>query len=198
MRIRTRTPARAAGLALALVLALSAGPAAAFDPVLMFFLGFARNLIESAIEANAAKPAAPVIATAPAPLPAPPAKPAAHMDENDLRVLIDDSFGYLSSSQRAELLAGLEKALSDPANTPYREAILTQFVGVARQVGFTQRQLDRLSVEDKQALAQRFALNYRTLPPQHQQALAQQLQARALPLPPDLNDMMLSALASAQ
>lgn len=193
-----RTPVRTAGVVLACVLALAAGPAAAVDPVLMFFLGFARNLIESAVEANAAKPASAAIASAPAPVPAPPAKPAARMDESDLRALVDESFGYLSSSQRAELLAGLEKALSDPANAPYRDAILTQFVGVARQVSFTQRQLDRLSVEDKQALARRFALNYRSLPPEHQQALTQQLQARALPLPPDLNDMMLSALASAQ
>ena len=124
--------------------------------------------------------------------------PAARMDENDLRALVDESFGYLTAAQRAELLAGLEKALADPANRPYREAIIMQFVGVARQVSFTHRSLDRLSADDKRALAERFAANYRSLAPEQQQALTQQLRARALPLPADLNDMMLSALASAQ
>jgi hypothetical protein len=198
---RMRRSARAAGFVVALMAALHAAPAAAADPLLMFLLGFAKNLIESAIEENAAKSAKGVVVPAPAPAPAPlPAlsKAPARMDENDLRLLVDESFNYLSASQRAELLAGLEKALADPANAPYRDAILTQFVGVARQVSFTQRQLDRLSFEDKQALAQRFARNYRSLAPEQQQALSLQLQARALPLPPDLNDMMLSALASAQ
>lgn len=190
----TRSCARFSSLILVLVLALPATAARAADPLLMFMLGFAKNLLESAIEANAAKSPAPAVI----PAPAPPSKAPAQMDENDLRALVDESFGYLSSAQRAELLSGLEKALSDPANAPYREAILSQFVSVARQVSFTHRQLDRLSAEDKRALAERFAANYRALAPEHQQALSRQLQARALPLPADLNDMMLSALASAQ
>jgi hypothetical protein len=125
-------------------------------------------------------------------------KAPARMGSADLQALVDESFGYLTATQRAELLAGLDKALSDPANGPHRDAIVTQFVSVARQVSFAHRQLERLSPEHKQALAQRFALNYRSLAPEHQQALSQQLRARALPLPADLNDMMLSALASAQ
>lgn len=190
-----RNRLRLASLALLTVLALPSAPARAFDPLMMFLLGFAKNLIESAIEENAARQP-PRIAIVPAP--APPPKPAARMDENDLRALVDESFGYLTAAQRAELLAGLEKALADPANRPYREAIIMQFVGVARQVSFTHRSLDRLSADDKRALAERFAANYRSLAPEQQQALTQQLRARALPLPADLNDMMLSALASAQ
>lgn len=192
--IPMRSKVRLASIALVLVAALHAAPARAADPLLMFMIGFAKNLIESAIEANAAKPAAPVIL----PAPAPPPKAPARMDEAELRALVDESFAYLTPAQRAELLAGLDKALSDPANAPYRDAIVTQFVSVARQVSFAQRQLERLSPEDKQALAQRFAFNYRSLAPEHQQALSQQLRARALPLPADLNDMMLSALATAQ
>ncbi|MCC7079789.1 MAG: hypothetical protein IT530_03890 [Burkholderiales bacterium] len=189
----TRNRARLSSLVLALVLALPAAPAAA-DPLLMFLLAFAKNLIESAIEANAAKPAPAVIVPAPAPLPKAPTR----MDAADLQALVDESFGYLTPAQRAELLAGLDKALADPANAPYRDSILRQFVAVARQVSFAQEQLERLSSADKQALAERFARNYRALSPEHQQALSRQLQTRALPLPADLNDMMLSALASAQ
>ena len=190
----TRNLARLSSLVLVLALALHPAAARAADPLLMFVLGFARNLIESAIEANASKPQAPAVATAPAPPPKPPSR----MDSQDLRALIDDSFAYLSAAQRAELLDGLEKTLADPANAPYRDAILAQFVGVAQQVRFAHRQLERLSPEEKRVLAERFAANYRSLSPEQQQALSQQLRARALPLPSDLNDMMLSALASAQ
>jgi hypothetical protein len=171
---------------------LPATPALAADPLLMFVLGFAKNLIESAIEADAAKPAPTAVVTAPLP------KAPAHMDAADLRVVVDESFGYLTAAQRDELLAGLDKALSDPANAPYRDAILAQFLGVARQVSFARQQLERLSPEDKQALTQRFVRNYRALSPEYQQAVSQQLRARALPLPADLNDMMLAALASSQ
>jgi hypothetical protein len=178
------------------LLLAAAGPARAADPLLMFLLGFAKNLIESAIEDNAARP----VPVAPAPLapavPAVPQKTPAQLDANDLRVLVDDSFAYLDGSQRTELLAGLQRALDDPANEPYRAQILTQFVAVAHQVRFAHRQLDRLSPEDKRIVAERFATNYRALAPEQQQAISRQLQARALPVPADLNDMMLSALAA--
>jgi hypothetical protein len=188
---------RLSALALAAALAWPASAHAA-DPLLMFMLGFAKNLIESAIEENRARQKPPAVLAAPVPAPAVVTKPPAEMDASDLRALVDDSFGYLGTAQRNELLAGLEQALSDPANEPYREQILTQFTTVARQVRFAHHQLDRLSDEDKRALAERFAANYRSLTPEQQQALTQQLRARALPLPADLNDMMLSALASAQ
>lgn len=180
-----------------LLLAVSA-PARAADPLLMFLLGFAKNLIESAIEDNARHPA-PVT---PAPLapavPAVPQKTPAQLDASDLRALVDESFAYLDGAQRTELLAGLQRALDDPANAPYRAHILTQFVSVAHQVRFAHRSLDRLSTEDKRTLAERFAANYRALAPEQQQAVSRQLQARALPVPADLNDMMLSALAAAR
>ncbi len=186
------------GALASIMIALTPLPAHA-DPVLMFFLGFAKNLIESSIEANAKKPKPPTIPNAPAVLPrALPAKPAASLTSDDLRALVEDSFAYLDRQQRAELWTGLEKALADPANAAQRELMLEQFVGVARQVGFTHRQLQALSDAQKSALARQFAANYRMLAPDQQQALEQQLRLRALPLPADLNDMMLTALAVAQ
>lgn len=191
-----RIAARSCPLAVcALTLALASLPARAADPILMFMLGFAKNLIESNLEANAKKPA-------PLPLnPLPPAPAIAFkapkaMNGDDLRALVDDSFAYLSRDQRTELLTGLEKTLADPILAPQREAILGEFVMVARQVGFTHRQLDRMSGAQKRAIAEQFAVNYRSLSPDDQQALVQQLRLRALPLPNDLNDMMLSALAA--
>jgi len=185
------------GALLSITIALTPLPAHA-DPVLMFLLGFAKNLIESSIEANAKKPKPAAIPSAPTALARGlPAKPAANMTSEDIRALVDDSFAYLERQQRAELLAGLEKALADPANAPQRDLMLEQFVGVARQAGFTHRQLQNLSEAQKSALARQFAVNYRALAPEQQQALEQQLRLRALPLPSDLNEMMLTALATA-
>jgi len=177
------------------MLALAALPARAADPVLMFVLGFAKNMIESHLEANARKPAPLPLNPLP-PLPAIAYKAPATMTNDDLRALVEDSFAYLDRAQRAELLSGLEKTLSDPVLAAHRAAILGEFVAVARQVGFTHRQLDRLSSTQKRMLAEQFAANYRGLPATDQQALMQQLRQRALPLPSDLNEMMLTQLAA--
>ena len=166
------------------------GHTRAADPLTLFLLGFAQNLITSAIEAREAAPNVPATA------PIPPMKPPASMDEADLRTLVDESFVYLTRAQRAELLAGLNKALSDPANTAQREAILTEFVNVARQIQFTHRQLNRLSDEQKRTVASRFAEHYRSLTAEQQQSLREQLTLNALPLPADLTEMMLAALTA--
>jgi len=155
----------------------------------MFLLGFAQNLITSALEAHEAESSAPAI------VPLPAMKPPASMDEADLRALVDESFVYLTRAQRAELLAELDKALSDPANISQREAILTEFVNVARKIQFTHRQLNRLSDEQKQTVARRFAEHFHSLAPDQQQSLRARLQSRALPLPADLSEMMLAALS---
>jgi hypothetical protein len=173
--------------------------ARAADPVLMFFLGFAKNLLESHLEANAARAPAPQPMLPQAPLlPAVAFKTPGSMTSEDLRTLINESFAYLDRGQRAELLAGLEKTLADPALADHREAIVAEFMNVARQVGFTHRQLDRLSRSQKRAVADQFVANYRRLPAQEQQQVIEHLRMRALPLPEDLHAMMMTALASPQ
>ena len=187
--------ARRFSLAIWFGITLLPAPAYSIDPLTMFLFGFARNLIESAIEANSkAQPPAPArtIALQPAP------KPPGSLTESDLRTLVDESFSHLTSAQRDELLASLDKTLSDPTNAPHREMILAQFVSVARQIHFTHVQLNRLSADEKRILADRFASNFRSLSPEQQQSLQQQLTQRALPLPADLNDMMLAAVAPAR
>ncbi len=172
-------------------------PARAADPLMMFLIGWAKNIIESHIEENAKKRAAAPPATVVPIVTAPVAPPVpAKVTEADLRNLVDEGFAYLTPAQRAELLAGVEKALGDPANSAYREEILSQFANVARQAAFTHRQLDQLSSEQKRHLARQFAVNFKSLTPDQQQDLLQQLRQRALPLPSDLNEMMLTALAA--
>ena len=191
---RLRAAARRFGLAIGLSITLLPAPAYSFDPLTMFLLGFARNLIESAIESHQSKPQPPARVVAPTPAPKPPAA----LDESDLRALVDQSFAHLTRAQRDELLASLDKALSDPANASQRHVILTQFVHVARQVEFNHTQLNRLSAEQKRTLAERFATNFRSLTPEQQQSLQEQLTQRALPVPADLNDMMLAAVGPAR
>ena len=173
----------------------------AADPMLMFVLGFAKNLIESSMQEDKARRGkvwGSNVATAPVPATLQSPKAPASMNQEDLRALIDESFVYLSRSQLAELHAGLDKALADPANSAQREAILNQFVAVARQVQFIHGQLNQLSPDDKRLLVARYAANFGTLSPDQQQALLEQLRQHELPLPTDLNDMMLAALTPMQ
>ena len=175
--------------------------ARAADSLLMFVLGFGKNLVESSMQdekARRGKAWGSNVASAPVPAALQSPKTPASMNQEDLRALIDESFVYLSRSQLAELHAGLDKALADPANSAQREAILNQFVAVARQVQFIHGQLNHLSPDDKRLLVARYAANFRTLSPDQQQALLEQLRQHELPLPTDLNDMMLAALTPMQ
>jgi hypothetical protein len=169
-------------------------PARAADPLMMFLLGFAQNLLQSSMESRQKAPRAPAVAPVTPSQSIVYSKPPAQMDAQDLQALVDESFLHLTRAQRAELLAGLEKTLADPASAGERDLILTQFVNVARQFQFSHGRLARLSAQEKQALANQFALNYRRLNPEQQQLLREQLHLRALPLPDDLSDMMLAAL----
>lgn len=189
---RLGAKARRFGLAIGLATVLAPTPAYALDPVTLFVLPFIRNLIDSAIESHRSK------APARAPAPVSASQPPASLGESDLRTLVDESFAHLTSAQRAELLESLDKTLSDPANAPHRAMIISQFVNVARQVQFNHVQLNRLSAEEKRILAERFASNFRNLTPEQQQSLQEQLTQRALPLPADLNDMMLAAVGPAR
>jgi hypothetical protein len=168
-------------------------PARAGDPLLMFVLGFAKNLLDSSISASKKRAPEPAVVA-----PLPPQKHASAMTEADLRALADASFTHLTAGQRRELVDGLERTLADPANNAHRESIIHQFVNVARQIQFTQAQLNRLSSEQKQGLAEQFAANFRQLSSADQHAVLEQLRARTMPVPADLNEMMLTALATAR
>lgn len=191
MSVRRSASRHVLAIAMRLGVMLPVAPACAGDPVLMFVLGFAKNLLDSAVSANQKRAPEPVTVA-----PVLPHKPAAAMTEADLRALVDASFMHLSAKQRRELIDGLERTLADPANSSQRESIIHQFVSVARQIQFTHAQLNRLSQDEKHALAELFAANFGRLDSGDRQAVLDQLRARALPLPADLSEMMLSALAS--
>lgn len=177
-------------LALAAALACAPTGAHAADPVLMLLLGFVQNRINT-LSGEKAAPATPPVAPAPRLA----AKPINEMQIEDLRVVVDESFSYLSSSQRSELVSELGRVLADPANAPHRLGIIMQFLQIAQQVRHAHDTLDRLSPEQKRLVATQFTRNFRELAPDQQSALSAQLRMRALPVPADLGEMMLAELA---
>lgn len=114
-------------------------------------------------------------------------------EEEALRVVIDQSFPYLSAQQRTQVHAQLMKTLDDPANREQRPQIVADFRTRALQVKTAYQQLDRLSSSEKKALAQQAREAYGQLAPEERRELIEVLRAGTLPVPPDLNRAMLAA-----
>src|SRR5262245_40990770 len=108
------------GVLLTLLLAGYVAPAAA-DPTLMFLIGIARQIVES----HAARPPG---AVDPLPLPdMAQVYPGTTVEPAHVRNLIDDSFTYLSPSQRREIFDALNAALLEPKNAAVRGAMIEYF-----------------------------------------------------------------------
>jgi hypothetical protein len=165
-------------------------PARAADPVLMLLLNVARELIEA--QANARAKAPQVI-----PLPEPGRFYAGtSVEPGHLRVLIDDSFPYLSDKQRGEVYEALHAQLSDPKNAAVRATMIDFFVVRAANVRAAQQQLQQLSAREKERIASEFKLEVAALSAEEQEKLGELLRQRLLPVPNDLNQLLLSTFES--
>lgn len=174
------------GIFFTLLLAFAA-PAAAMDPVLMFILSVARELIES----QAAR--APAESAVPPPEPAR-VYPGTMVEPEHLRKLIDESFLYLSDAQREEVFEALHAALLNPKNAPVRAAMIDYFADKARSVRAAHLKLAQLSRRDKELLAGEFKKEIATLPAAEQARVGELLRRGLLPVPSDLNQLFISAL----
>src|SRR5881394_1814825 len=97
-------------------------PAAA-DPLLMFLLGVARDMVLNHAATRDSRPAV-------AELPMPDFSrvyPGTSVEPDVLRRLIDDSFLYLSSAQRREIFEQLNAALLNPNNAAIRGTMIEYF-----------------------------------------------------------------------
>jgi len=166
-----------------------AAPARAADPILMFLLSVARDLIE----AHARR--------APAPLPPPVqvpelsrAYPGTVVEPEHLRRLIDESFVYLSDGQRGEVFASLHAALSQPENGPMRAGMIDHFVRHALAVRAAHARLAQLSWREKELLAEEFRKEVAGLSGEEQTRLGELLRKGLLPVPSDLNQLLLAVL----
>jgi hypothetical protein len=169
-------------LVFALLLA-AALPARAADPVLTFLLGMAREMM-----------AQPKAAAVPAPE-LPEVYPGTTVQPVLLKRLIDDSFLYLAAPQRAEIFDALNAELLKPKNFAVRASMIEYFAYRALQVRAAQLRLGQLSLREKQFLVEEFRQELKALPEEDAVQLRDMLHRGLLPVPADLNQLLLAAFS---
>jgi len=174
------------GVLFTLLFAGVAAPAAA-DPVLMFLLGVARQMVESHVARSRAAPAPELVPETSR------AYPGTSVEPEHLRRLIDDSFLYLSDGQRREIFDSLHRALSDPKNAAVRGAMIEYFATKALTVRAAQIRLSQMSWREKELLAGEFKKEIGSLSAEDQTELGELLRSGLLPVPNDLNQLLLAA-----
>jgi len=178
-------PALLRSASLVLVFALWSMPARA-DPLVFFLMSAAREIISSAADRPAPKP-----------LPLPEEMtlyPGTAVRPVDMRRVIDESFVYLSSDQRTEIFDSLHAMLLDAKLGASRATLIEYFMHKALAVRVAQVQLERLSQADKRELAVQFRQEIAALPDEERGQLQLILQKNLLPVPADLNQLLLAEL----
>jgi hypothetical protein len=163
-------------------------PAWAIDPLLMLLLGIARDRIVAKAVQAATDPQLAARGDVPAVYVGTTVRP------DQLQRLIDDSFAYLSESQRAEIFDALNAELVKPKNAAVRGAMIQYFAEKALAVRAAQLQLARLSQPEKERLARQFGQEVAALPEREQRELGEVLRQGLLPVPHDLGQLLLAAL----
>src|SRR5512139_2231352 len=135
------------GVVFTLLFAGLVAPAAA-DPVLLFLLGIARDMILE--RANAPRTAIEPVQPMPN---LSRVYPGTSVEPEILRRLIDDSFLYLGSRQRQEIFDRLNAALLDPKNAAIRGTMIEYFSERALAVRAAQLQLAQMPYSEKQRMA---------------------------------------------
>jgi len=172
--------------ALAVSLATAGLPVRA-DPVLMFLVGFARNLAESSAARNPGTTPLPG-ASRPATYPGTSVQPA------HVRRLIDDCFTHLSERQRGEIFETLNAELLKPANAPVRGEMIQYFAQTALQVRALQLRLNQLSAPEKDAMATDLARRLADLPDTDRRQVEAIIRKRLLPVPSDIGERFAARL----
>ncbi|MGQ0654775.1 MAG: hypothetical protein ACT4P4_21340 [Betaproteobacteria bacterium] len=163
------------------VLLACAVPAHAAEPLVMFLLGIARDMAVKAIEERMSRPA-----------PEPEVYGGTTVQPAHLRQLIHDSFLHLSQDQREEIFQALNAELVKPGSFSVRAAIIEYFSERALQVRIAHMQLAQLNSAQMQRLAFEFRREIQAMPDADLQQLRDTLQQGLLPVPPDLNRLLLA------
>lgn len=163
--------------------------AANADPLIFFLMSAAREIAAAAIAKGASEP------TAVTPVLAATTYPGTAVEPEILRRVIDDSFSYLSSAQRNEIFASLNEMLLDPKLGPTRATLIEYFLHKALAVRAAQIELGKLSYAEKERLAVQFRLESAALPEEDRLQLIGLLEQNLLPVPADLNRLLLAQLA---
>jgi hypothetical protein len=169
------------------LLAISSSAALAVDPLTLILLRILRDqIITAAAEAaydklQEPKPRGPIVF---------PAHPY-DLDDAKLRTLIEEGFVHLTRAQRDEVFASVQRILADPKNAPMRFHIIEELALKASAVRQAHEQLNTLSDVRKRAIATEAREEYRKLASEERQQMLGVLQSGVMPIPRDLNDMIL-------
>ena len=171
------------------VLAVWSASAVAADPLTLILLRLLRDQIITAV-AQAAYEGTQAPSAPPGPIVFP-----AHpydLDDAKLRTLIDEGFVHLTSAQRDEVFAGVKQGLADPKNAGIRFHIIEELALKAAAVRQAHEQLNSLPDVRKRSIATEAREEYRKLPPEERQQMIAVLQSGIVPIPRDLNEMILA------
>ena len=172
-----------------IALAAFSSVALAADPLTLLLLRLLRDQIITAAAKAAYESSQP-----PAPPPGTivfPAHPY-DLDDQKLRTLIDEGFVHLTSAQRDEVFAGVKRGLSDPKNASVRFHIIEELALKAAAVRQAHEQLNNLPQARKSSIAAEAREEYLKLTPDERRQMIAVLQSGVMPIPRDLNDMILS------
>jgi hypothetical protein len=174
-----------------LLLALLPSVSFAAEPLTLFLIHIIRQQIESAVEGAIEEARRererPVLIIPPAPW---------DLDDQKLQALIDEGFVHLSRPQRDEVFTGIKRILADPNNAAMRPMLVQELAMKASAVRQAHEQLAGLSHAEKKALAVQARGEYEKLSPEERLQMIQVLQTGIVPVPRDLNEMMLAEFGS--
>jgi hypothetical protein len=163
----------------------------AAEPLTLILLHIIRqqiaNAVENAIEQAQKERERPVVVIPRGPH---------EIDDQKLRALIDEGFVHLTRAQRDEVFASAKRILAGTENTAQRAALVQELAIKASAVRQAHEHLSALSSAEKRALAIEARGEYEKLPVEERQQMIQVLQAGIVPLPRDLNEMILAEFGS--
>ena len=176
------------GLLFTLLFAGLVAPAAA-DPILMLLMSIARQMVIQ----HAQKPDSEKRLEVELPDMGR-FYPGTLVEPEQIRRLIDESFLYLSDWQRQEIFDSLNAELLNPKNAAVRGAMIQYFTDRALVLRSAQARLAQMSWSEKERMAREFRAEITALPAEDQKQIGELLRKRMLPVPSDLNQLLLAAL----
>lgn len=183
------------GVLITLLLATVAVPVHAADPLTLFLLRMLRDQVASSVLESAVNNMPPAAIKPQASS----ALAGVHgVSEEQLRKLVDTGFVHLTTTQRAEVHASLMRMLADPKNALARPLIIEELAMKASAVRGAYERLSSLTAAEKRAIAVDARTEYERLPVQEREQMLQLLQARVVPIPLELNDLILAEFRTVQ
>ncbi|HSN39824.1 MAG TPA: hypothetical protein VLT92_06485 [Burkholderiales bacterium] len=178
----------------ALLLLIWSSASFAIDPLTLILLRMMRDQIisssaQAVVEGAQRDSAGSGMAFAPSPY---------MLDDRKLRTLIDEGFVYLTPAQRDEVYASVQRAFDDPKNAALRPMLVQELAQKASAARQAHERLSNLSDGEKKTIVDQMRSEYTELPPEERLQMLQVLQSGVVPIPRDLNDMILAEFGNVQ